>query len=343
MMSRNRHSNWNCIRAAASIPVLVFACLAGTAAHAAAADAVPSYPYRPVRLLMGPAAGGPTDGLGRMLASKLGEMWNQTVVVENRPGAGNTIATAAAARATPDGYTLLLCPLSDAVAPAVYEKLPYEFLRDIIGVAKIGTTANIFVAHPTLPVKSVQDFIAYAKQHPGKLNYGAQGIGQAGHLSMELLKWMAGRLDVVYVPYKAAAVLTADLLAGRLDVQITNLPSHLPNIRTGKLRALGITTPRRDRRLPGVPAIAETLPGFDVTTWYGICAPAGLPKRIVNKVNADVIQALKAPDLNARIEQYGVDAEPSTPEQFGALLAAEVLKWKTVVKNIGIPVQRLVN
>lgn len=340
-MPHSRRSTWSPTYTAGCVAAFVLSCFSGAAIHAAAADAAPPYPNKPVRLLMGPAAGGPTDGLGRMLASKLSEMWNQTVVVENRPGAGNTIATAAAARATPDGYTLLLCPLSDVVAPAVYEKLPYEFLRDIIGIARIGTTANIFVAHPSLSVKSVQEFVSHAKQHPGKLNYGAQGIGQAGHLSMELLKWMAGRIDVVYVPYKAATVLTADLLAGRLDVQITNLPSHLPNIRAGKLRALGVTTPGRNPRLPEVPAIAETLSGFDVTTWYGICAPARLPKSIVSKVNADVVQALKAPDLKARAEQYGVDAEPSTPEQFAAFIKGEVAKWKTVVKNIGIPVQRL--
>jgi tripartite-type tricarboxylate transporter receptor subunit TctC len=292
---------------------------------------------------MGPAAGGPTDGLGRMLASRLSEIWSQTVVVENRPGAGNTIATTAAARATPDGYTLLLCPLSDAVAPAVYESLPYEFLRDIRGVAKIGTTANIFVVHPSLPVNSVKSFIAHAKQHPGKLNYGAQGVGQAGHLSMELLKWMAGGVDVVYVPYKAAGILTADLLAGRLDVQITNLPSHLPNIRAGKLRALGVTTPARNSRLPEVPAIAETLPGFDVTTWYGICAPARTPMRLLRKINAGVVQALNEPDLRKRMERYGVDAEPSTPQQFTSLLEMETRKWRSAVRRIGIPVQKLAN
>ena len=276
-----------------------------------------------------------------MLTSRLSELWGQPVIVENRSGAGNTLATAAAARATPDGYTLLLCPLSDAVAPAVYEKLPYEFLTDIMGISKLGTTANLFVVHPALPVKSVNDFIAHARMYPGKLNYGAQGIGQVGHLSMELLKSMAGKIEVVYVPYLSAGVLTVDLLAGRIDVQITNLPLHLPNVRSGKLRALGVTTPKRDPRLPDVPAIAETLPDFDVTTWYGICAPAGMPKSIVSKVNADVVQALNTPDLKARLEQYGVDAEPSTPEQFAALIKAETAKWKTAVKKIGIPVQKL--
>ena len=309
--------------------------------EAASRNPVVAYPTKPVRLILGPAAGGPTDGVARRLASKLNEFWGQPVVVDNRPGAGNTIATTAAARATPDGYTLLLCPLSDAVAPAVYEGLRYEFLRDIIGIAKIGTTANVFVVHPSLPVRSVQDFIEHAKRNPGKLNYGAQGIGQAGYLSMEMLKSMAGDIEVVYVAYRGSGILTVDLLAGRVQAQITNLPSHLSNIRTGKLRALGVTTPKRDRRLPEVPAITETMPGFEVTTWYGICGPAGIPSHMVRRVNSDVVRALETPDLRARLERYGVDAEPSTPEEFAALLTSEAMKWKTVVKKIGIPVQKL--
>lgn len=329
------------IIAVACVLAVVFAGITAVAAHAASADPAVGYPNKPVRLLMGPAAGGPTDGLGRRLASRLSELWGQNVVVENRPGAGNTIATAAAARATPDGYTLLLCPLSDAVAPAVYERLPYDFLKDIIAISEIGTTANVFVVHPSLPVKSVKDFIAHVRLHPGKLNYGAQGIGQAGHLSMELLKWMAGKIEIIYVPYKGAGVLTVDLLAGRVHAQITNLPSHLPTIRSGKLRALGVTTPERDPRLPEVPAIADTLPGFDVTTWFGICAPAGMSKRIVTRVNADVVQALNTPELRARLQQYGVDAKPSTPEQFAELIKAETEKWKTVVGRIGLTKQKL--
>jgi tripartite-type tricarboxylate transporter receptor subunit TctC len=302
-------------------------------AHAASAETTAAYPNKPVRLLMGPAAGGPTDGLGRILAARLNELWGQPVIVENRPGAGNTIATTIAARAIPDGYTLLLCPLSDAIAPAVY-KLEYDFLRDIRAVARIGTTANVFVVNPSVPVRSVKEFIAHARQHPGKLDYGAQGISQAGYLSMELLKSMADKIDVRYVAYKAASVLTGDLLAGRIHAQITNLPSHLPNISTGKVRALGVTTPKRDRRLPEVPAIAETLPGFDVTTWYGICAPSGMPAALASKVSADVTQALNTGDVRRRLEGYGVDPDPSTPDVFAALLRAETAKWAKVVKEI---------
>jgi len=328
------------IVAAVSFLTFSLATSCGIAAHAASNDQA-SYPNKPVRLIVGPAAGGPTDGVARRLASQLSEKWGQPVVVDNRPGAGNTIATTAAAKASPDGYTLLLCPLSDAIAPAVYDGLRYEFLRDIMAISKIGTTANVFVVPPAVPVSSVAEFIAYAKAHPGKLNYGAQGTAQAGYLSMEWLKRAAGNIEVVYVPYKGSGILTVDLLAGRIHAQITNLPSHLSNIRSGKLHALGVTTPKRNRRLPEVPAIAETLPGFDVTTWYGICAPAGISKRTVRRINADTVQALETPDLRARLEQYGVDVEPSTPEDFTALLRAETTKWQKVVKSVGIPVQNL--
>ena len=300
-----------------------------------------NYPLKPVRLVLGPAAGGPTDGVARRLGARLSEMWGQPVVIDNRPGAGNTIATTAAARANPDGYTLLLCPLSDAIAPAVFESLRYDFLRDIMGISKIGTTANVFVVHPGLPVKSVREFIAHARAHPGKLNYGAQGISQAGYLSMEWLRRMAGGIDIVYVPYKGASILSVDLLAGRIQAQITNLPSHLSNIQSGKLRALAVTTPQRNWRLPEVPAIAETLPGFDVTTWYGVCAPAGIPKPIVRRINADIVKALNTAELASRLEQYGVDTEPTTSEQFQSLLRAETMKWRGVVNSIGIARQTL--
>lgn len=315
---------------------LVFACAHAIITHAAPIDPAETYPRKPVRLIMGPPAGSTTDGLGRIFFPRLSEMWGQPVVIDNRPGAGNTIATAHAARATPDGYTLLLCPLSDAIAPSVYEKLPYDFLKDFVGIARIGTTSNVFVVHPSLPIGSIKDFIAYAKQRPGKLSYGAAGIGQAGHLSMELFKWMAGKLEVVNVPYKSTASVTGDLISGRIHAQITNLPTYLPYITSGKVRAIGVTIPKRDPRLPDVATISETLPGFDVTVWFGICTQAAVPRHIISKVNADVIHSLNSPELQMKIEKYGVDAAPSTPEQFTALLRSETARWKNVVMGAGI-------
>lgn len=289
------------------------------------------YPARPVRLLMGPAAGGPTDAVGRVLATRLNELWKQPVIVENRPGAGNTIATAAAAKATPDGYTLLFCPISDAVAPALYRKLPYDFAKEIAPVAHVGATPNIFVVPPSSPAKTMKEFIAYAKAHPGKLNYGGQGIGQSGHLSMELLRMMTG-IDVVYIPYKSVGLVVTDLFAGRLDAQITNLPAHVDNVRSGKLRALGVTSAKRSPRLPDVPAIAETVPGFDVTVWYGMCAPAGVRKSVIDKVASDIAQVLKDGDVRKRLEDLGVDVQYMPPEPFASYFRSETVRWAKVVK-----------
>ena len=301
------------------------------AAQPAPAEPASAYPSKPVRLLMGPAAGGPTDAVGRVLATRLNEMWKQPVIVENRPGAGNTIATAAAARATPDGYTLLFCPISDAVAPALYRKLPYDFFREITPIAHVGATPNIFVVPPSSPAKTMKDFIALAKASPGKLNYGGQGIGQSGHLSMELLRMMTG-IDVVYIPYKSVGLVVTDLFAGRIDAQITNLPAHVENVRSGKLRALGVTSAKRSPRLPDVPAIAETVPGFDVTVWYGVCAPAGVPKPIVDEIANDFAQALKTPDVQKRLEELGVEVRYMPPQPFAAYFKAEAAKWAKVIK-----------
>ncbi|MGZ8266499.1 MAG: Bug family tripartite tricarboxylate transporter substrate binding protein [Burkholderiales bacterium] len=309
--------------------VLAGVCCFALTPAAFAAEAV--YPTKPVRLLMGPAAGGPTDAVGRVLATKLNDMWKQPVIVENRPGAGNTIATAAASKATPDGYTLLFCPISDAVAPSLYRKLPYDFAQQIVPIAHVGSTPNIFVVPPASPAKTMKDFIAYAKANPGKLNYGGQGIGQSGHLSMELLRMMTG-IDVVYVPYKSVGLVVTDLFAGRIDAQITNLPAHVENVRSGKLRALAVTSAKRSPRLPEVPAIAETVPGFDVTVWYGMCAPAGVSRPIVNKIAGDVAQAIKAPDVVKRLEDLGVDAQFMAPEAFAAYFRSEAVKWAKVIK-----------
>jgi tripartite-type tricarboxylate transporter receptor subunit TctC len=313
----------------------VLLCAAVAPSFAGAVDTAALYPTKPVRLLMGPAAGGPTDSVGRVLATRLSEIWGKPVIVENRPGAGNTIATAAAAKATPDGYTLLFCPISDAFAPALYNKLPYDFSREIAAVAHVGATPNIFVVPPSSPAKTMKEFIAYAKANPGKLNYGGQGIGQSGHLAMELLRSMTG-IDVVYVPYKSVGLVVTDLLAGRMDAQITNLPAHVDNVRSGKLRALGVTSAKRSARLPEVPTIAETVPGFDVTVWYGVCAPAGLPKAIIDKVAADVSQALATAEVQKRMEGFGVDVEFMGPQKFTQYIRAETSRWSKVIRGAGI-------
>jgi len=317
------------------------AALAAGIALAAAATAAPAqtYPVKPVRLVMGPPAGGPTDGVGRVIAARLTEIWGQQVVIENRPGAGNTIATAAVAKAPADGYTLHMCTISDAVAPALYRKLPYDFARDITPIAHVGTTPNVFVVHPSVPARSVREFIALARAQPGKLDYAATGVGQSGHLSFELLKSMTG-INVVYVPYKTVGVAVTDILAGRVAAQITNLPAQAENVRAGKVRALGVTSTKRSARLPDVPTIAEAgVPGFEVTVWYGLCAPATTPKAVIDKVAADTLKVLAMPDVRQRLADQGVDAEPIATAPFADFIKADTAKWAKVVKAAGIEPQ----
>jgi tripartite-type tricarboxylate transporter receptor subunit TctC len=319
---------------------IVAAFLGATVLLTLPAAALPqAYPAKPVRLVMGPPAGGPTDGVGRVIAMKLSDLWGQQMVIENRPGAGNTIATAIVAKAAPDGYTLLLCPISDAVAPALHRKLPYDFMRDFAAIAHIGTTPNVFVVHPSVPAKSVREFVAYAKANPGKLDYAATGIGQSGHLSFELLKTMTG-INVVYIPYKTVGVAVTDLLSGRVSAQITNLPAQVENIRIGKVRALGVTSAKRSARVPEVPTIAESgVPGFEVTVWYGLCAPAAVPRPLLDKVGADLLKVVAMPDVRQRLADQGVDVEPMTAEQFASFIKAETVKWAGVVKKAGITPQ----
>jgi len=297
------------------------------------------YPSKPVRLLIGPAAGGPTDALVRVVAAKVSEMWGQQIVVENRPGAGNTIAPTIAAKAPADGYTLTQCGISDSIAPALYQKLGYDLLRDFAPISLLGTTPNILVVHPSVPAKSVQEFIAYARANPGKVDYASTGVGISTHLSMELFKTMAG-INLVHVPYKGATLLYPDLIAGRVSASFGNLPGHVDNVRLGRVRALGVSTLKRSQRMPEVPTIAESgVPGFDVTVWYGLCTPAAVPKPILAKLNADVVSALSLPELQRRIEHLGVDPGSSTPEHFTAFIKSETARWAKVVKDAGIPPQ----
>jgi tripartite-type tricarboxylate transporter receptor subunit TctC len=290
-------------------------------------------------MIIGPAPGGAADAITRVIASGLSDFWNQQVVVDNRPGAGNTIAAAIVAKATPDGYTLHRCGISDAIAPALYKKLSYDYLKDFAAIARIGVTPNIFVVHPNVPAKSVTEFIAYAKANPGKLDYAATGIGTSPQLSFELLKLMTG-INVLYVPYKSAAMAMTDLLGGRVAAQITNMPTHVDTVRTGKVRALGVTSAKRSPRMPEVPTIAEAgVPGFEVTVWYAMCSPAAVDKSIQKKITTDLLKLLAAPDLRQRMADLGVEAEPLDAEQFTAFFKSETVKWAKVVKEAGIPQQ----
>ena len=298
-----------------------------------------TYPNRSVRLVTSGVAGAANDVLSRTLAAKLSELLGQQVVVDNRPGAGNTIAPMIAAKAAPDGYTLSHCAISDAIAPALYQKLPYDLLRDFSPISLFGTTANILVVHPSVPPKSVQEFIEYAKANPGKMDYASTGVGSATHLTMELFK-SATRTDIIHVPYKGGPLLITDLLAGRVSTMMSNLPAQVDHVKAGKIRGLGVSTSKRSPRLPAVPTIAESgVPGFEVTVWFGLCAPAAVPKAIIAKLNAEVAKAVNSPDLRSRFEQLGVDPQSLTIEQFTVFIKSETARWANVVKEAGIPSQ----
>jgi tripartite-type tricarboxylate transporter receptor subunit TctC len=318
--------------------VLCLACSAG-GALAQVQTAPAGWPAKPVRLILGPAPGSVADGLTRVMASALSDLWGQQVIVDNRPGAGNTIAPGIVAKSPPDGYALHRCGVGDSIAPALYKKLPYEHLRDFAILARIGLTPNILVVHPSLPVKNLKEFIALAKAQPGKLEYGTTGVGSSPHLSFELFKSMT-KTDITFIPYKAAAVAHTDLLAGRIVAQMTNLPNHIETVKTGKVRALGVTSMKRSARLPEVPTIAEAgLPGYDVSSWYGMCAPIGVDKAIQNKIETDTLKLLALPDLKQRLTDLGVDVEPLNSADFTAFFRAETAKWIKAAREAGIKPQ----
>ena len=322
---------------------LLVALGAGTLASVATASDLPqstqTFPNKPVRIIMGPAAGGPTDITGRIFSAKMADIWGQQVVVDNRPGAGNTIGGTLASKAPPDGYTLLLCPISDAIAPALYKKLAYDLLTSFAPVSLIGYTPNVIIINPTIPARSVQEFVAYTKANAGTVNYGSTGVGISTHLSAELFKSMTGA-NLTHVPYKGSQLVFTDLIGGRIAMQVANLPAYVDAIKSGKVRALGVTTARRNPQVPDIPTIAESgVPGYEVTVWYGICAPAGTPRTVIAKINADMVRALNMPDLRQRLDQQGVDASPSSPAEFAAFIKTETIKWAKVVKDAGIQAQ----
>lgn len=295
-----------------------------------------SYPSRPLRLIVPTAPGGGTDFTGRLVAAKLSESLGQQVVVENRGGGGGSVGADNAAKSTPDGYTLLLGSIAThAVNPALYKKLPYDHLKDFAPVSLIGTVPNAMVVHPSVPVKSMQEFITYAKANPGKINYGSSGVGSPPHLSMELLRSITG-INLVHVPYKGAGPALADLLGGQVQAMCTSLAGLINFIKSGRVRALGVTTAKRNPQLPDVPTIVESgVPGYEVTIWYGVFAPVATPKAIVQKLNAEMIKALNSPEMKERMALQGMDPAPSTPAELAAFVKAETVKWAKAAKDSG--------
>ncbi len=299
-----------------------------------------TYPTRPVRTICPFPAGDGTDTVTRIVAAKLADIWGRPVIVDNRPGAGGTIGVDLAARASPDGYTLLMGTIAThGINPSLYRKLPYDHIKDFAPISLIGTTPNVLVVHPSAPAKSVGEFIAHARKNPGKINYGSAGMGSSAHLSMELFKAMAGT-DVVHVPYKGGAAALADLLGGNVQAMFGTLPLQLPHIKAGKVRALGVTTAKRNAQAPNVPTIAESgVPGYDVAFWFALFAPASTPTPILAKLNADVAHALHLPDTQRRLTDNGVDIKVSTADQLAAFVKSETTKWAKVVKDSGATIE----
>jgi tripartite-type tricarboxylate transporter receptor subunit TctC len=311
-------------------------CLASLAAGIAPSSAA-DYPNRPVRWLIGFTAGGPVDTVARIMAQWLSEHFGQQFLVENRAGSGGNIAAAAAITSPPDGYTLLFVASNNAISTSLYKKLPFDFIRDTAPIASIMQLTNMLVVSNAMPVKTVQEFIDYCKANPGKVSYASSGNGTSVHMSAELFKALT-KIEMTHVPYRGSSAAMPDLISNKVQLMFDNLPGALEQVRGGTLRGLGVTSPQRWPGVPDVPAIAETVPGFESVGFYGISAPKGTPPEIIDILNKAVGEALKDPKLVARLAEIGGIPKPMTPAEFGKLVSDETEKWRKVVEFAGVSV-----
>jgi tripartite-type tricarboxylate transporter receptor subunit TctC len=297
-----------------------------------------TYPSRPVRLIVGFAPGGGNDIVARLMGQWLSEHLGQPFVIENRPGAGTNVATEAVVNAVPDGYTLLFVAPSAAINATLYEKLNFNFIRDVTPIAGIMRIPNVMVVNPSVPAQTVPEFIAYAKANPGKVNMASPGVGTSVHLSGELFKMMTG-IDMVHVPYKGSAPSLTDLLGGQVQVTFATMPASIEFIRAGKLRALAVTTATRSPALPEVPTVGEFVPGYEVSTWYGVCARMGTPAEVIDKINKGINAGVADPTMKARLADLGGITIAGSPDDFGKLIADETEKWGKVIREANIKPQ----
>ena len=303
-------------------------------APAVAAD----YPNKPVRWVVPYPPGGTTDILARLIGNYLSEHLGQTFIIENKPGGGNNIGTEFVARAPHDGYTLLLVNPANGINQSLYKNLKFDLLKDIVPVAGITRVPNVMEVNPNFPAKTVAEFIAYAKANPGKVNMGSSGTGTSVHMSGELFMSMAG-IKMAHVPYRGSAPALTDLMAGTVDVMFDNMPSSIGHIQGGKIRAMAVTTEARSKALPDIPTVAETVPGYEASAWFGIGAPKGTPADVIDKLNKTVNEALKDPKMIERLADLGGAPMGGTPADFGKIMADEVAKWKKVVDFSGATVE----
>jgi tripartite-type tricarboxylate transporter receptor subunit TctC len=293
-----------------------------------------AYPSRPVRLIAGFPPGGSVDITARLIGQWLSERLGQQVVIENRPGAAGNIGSETALNSPADGYTLLLCGVANAISTTLYDKLNYNF-RDIAPVAAVSRAPNVMVVHPSVPAKTVPEFISYAKANPGTINMASSGVGTSIHLSGELFKLMAG-VNMQHVPYRGSGPMLTDLLAGQVQIAFDNLQSSMPHVRAGKLRALAVTTATRSEVLPDIPTVAEFVPGYDVSTWNVVCAPKNTPDGIVDRLNREINAGLADPKIKARLADIAASPLPGSRADYSKLIADETEKWAKVIKSAGI-------
>jgi tripartite-type tricarboxylate transporter receptor subunit TctC len=315
---------------ARTLVALIVALIAATLAPLAAAQ---SYPSKPVRVIVTFPPGGTPDIYGRIMSVELSKMWNQSVVVENRAGAGGTIGTDFAAKSAPDGYTLLFAAdASITIAPHLYSKLPYDPVRDLAPIVNVTAGPFVLMANPAFPPNNVKELIALVHAQPGKISYASSGAGGQQHLAMESIRTLAGNMDMIHVPYKGFGQGLADVLANQVPLIFGGITASIQLTRSGKLKALGVTGPRRAKALPDVPAIAETLPGFDITAWYGFMAPAGTPREVIKKIHDDSVTVIRRPDFLERLDKDGIEPVGNTPEEFGAEIKRDLARWEKIVK-----------
>jgi tripartite-type tricarboxylate transporter receptor subunit TctC len=295
------------------------------------------YPDKPIRILVGFAAGGPADITARLIGDRLSETWGKPVIVENLTGAAGNLATDRVAKSAPDGYTLLAAASATIVTnPSLYQKLPFDPVKDLAPITQAVYTPNILAVHPDVPARSVQELVAYAKANPGKLSFGSAGPGTSQHLAGELFKTMAG-IDIQHVPYRGIAAVMPDLIGGRLTMAFGNISAVLPLVRDGKLRALAVTSARRYGSVPNLPTMIEAgFPNFDSTAWFGLMAPAGTPTDIIDKLHRESVRILALPDVRKRFDELGIEVIGNTPAEFAAAIAAETPQWAKVIRDAGI-------
>ena len=311
--------------------------IALAAALFAATTALAQYPTKPVRVVVTFPPGGTPDIYGRIMAAELSKLWSQSVFVENRTGAGGTIGTDYVAKSAPDGYTLLFAAdASITIAPHLYAKLPYDPVRDFAPITNVTAGPFVLMANPAFPPNNVKELIELVRAQPGKISYASSGTGGQQHLAMESIRTMAGNMDMIHVPYKGFGQGIADVLANQVPLIFGGITASIQLTRSGKLKALGVTGPKRAKALPDVPSIAETLPGFDITAWYGFMAPAGTPREIVKKIHDDSVTIIHRPDFLERLERDGIEPVGNTPEQFAAQIKRDIERWGKIVRAAGV-------